>query len=149
MNDQRLGNAPGTLGPMYMSCQVTAVDDQNATVVDQFGRNKTIPSNILRSPYRPKVNERWILDRTLGYWAFAAVIDPIPTPLKFVSTSPVSPATWTIVHDLDTEDVSVTVRETTSGFLPYPTTHVIDANTVTVSLIASHPAGYYTAVVIG
>jgi hypothetical protein len=140
-----------TLGFDMMSCQIDDINGDYANVVDQFGQEKQVLVNLQRAKgVRPKVGERWIIDRSFGYWTLAACLTPADrAPEKFVAISPIAPSAWNVVHGIGTKDVQVSVRETASGLITAFTVHVEDENTVQVTLAATHPAGYYTAVVIG
>lgn len=41
-----------------------------------IGRRRRVTMNVQRTNERPDVGERWIIDRTLGSWTFAAIIYP-------------------------------------------------------------------------
>lgn len=144
-------NVGPRLGFDLLRCQIENIDGDYATVIDQMGQTKTVLVGMMRAKgVRPKVGERWLIDRQLGHWSLAAVLMPVDRALeRFVATSPASPAAWNVVHGLGSEDVGVTVRETASGLVVASAVHVLDESTIQVTLTSSHVPGYFTAVVIG
>lgn len=140
-----------------LACQIDDITtDDNGHLMASVtlalsGGQKTIRADYQKAKGPiPKVGERWLIDKSLGYWTFACTLEHYHEIEKLTFTSPISPAAWSVVHGLGTKDVSVTLRETASGIL---TTAggitVTDENTLTIALVATHPVGYYTAVVIG
>lgn len=69
---------PGTSirGLPWMEVVVESIDGHLADVVDQFGQHKTVRIDVMRAKGvgAPEVGERWMIDRALGFWTFAAVI---------------------------------------------------------------------------
>jgi hypothetical protein len=125
-----------------------------ASVVTQFGESRNILMVVQRAKgIKPKVGERWIIDKSFGYWTFAAVCVTKDKALeKFVATSPLTTVTgpWHVTHGLGTPDVAVTLRVTATGVVEAPVALTItDENSLTLTITGAHPAGHYTLVVIG
>lgn len=66
--------------------QIEDVDDAKKIAIarDTFGKRHQIRTDVRRVGwFTPRVGEIWFIDRTLGFWTFAAIIDPIPDPDYF------------------------------------------------------------------
>lgn len=62
--------------------QIVDAQGNSATVVDQLGKTMSLRVDVVRvSGKIPKQGERWIIDRSLGDWTFAAFIGE-PTDIK-------------------------------------------------------------------
>lgn len=87
-------------GYPYMEVDVLSVDGILANVRTQWGRPMRLRADIRRGngPY-PREGERWIVDRTLGSWMFAACILSRP-PIITGSTDDI-PALVGLLAQLD------------------------------------------------
>lgn len=72
-------------GPTHgFSTLTVTVEDVNrelhsAVVKDTYGKRHTIRTDVRRTGwFLPRVDEVWIIDQSLGFWSFAAVITPEP-----------------------------------------------------------------------
>lgn len=51
-------------------------------VENHIGKMRRIPLNVQRAKGGlPEVGEKWAIDKTLGYWTFAAVLSPVTPTL--------------------------------------------------------------------
>lgn len=74
---------PGNTGFPWMAVRVTSVDGDIAQVIDSHGGQRQISVKTRRGGGpRPRVGERWAIDRTLGFWTFATVLEPKPHHVK-------------------------------------------------------------------
>lgn len=70
---------PSTTGFPWMSVRVESVDRDIATVVDHLGVQRQISTKYRRGAgVVPRVGERWAIDRSLGFWTFATVLEAKP-----------------------------------------------------------------------
>lgn len=61
-----------------------------------------------------------------------------------------SATSYVVTHNLNTQDVSVTIRETASPFaLVYTDVEITSVNTITIKFAAAPTSGQYTVVVVG
>ena len=62
------------IGFAQLIVQVTEMNPPWAVVKDSYGKNRNIRADFRRGAGRlPRVDETWLLDRTLGEWTFAAL----------------------------------------------------------------------------
>lgn len=55
-----------------------------AIVRDTFGAIHEIRTDVRRTGwFTPRPTEVWFIDRSLGFWTFAAILDPVPDPEWF------------------------------------------------------------------
>ena len=111
---------PGTdllgTGFPWLAATVTAIGDDNvAEVVDRFGKRRRIPIHVRRGKGPlPRVGEHWIIDNSLGFPTFAAMIEgdlPVLSGMK----SP-NAAQQSILQYL--HDSGLAVDETTAHIAP-------------------------------
>ena len=78
-------------------------------------------------------------------------VDRTVTPQKYTTTiGDGSTTSYTVTHSLNTQDISVTCRETTSPYnIVFPDYQVATANTVTVMFGTAPASGAYRVTVIG
>lgn len=80
MSDRSMRDAnPRTVGFDAMVVRIEDVSDRIAHVVDGFGRHISVNIDIRRSSGpRPRVGERWVIDRAFGDWTLTAIVRSIP-----------------------------------------------------------------------
>jgi hypothetical protein len=110
----------GDVGLPYMIVQVDDLGGEMAWVKDQYGKKHRVRLDIRRGkgPF-PKVGETWIVDRTLGHWAFAACLVP-DLPIITGTTDDI-PALKNLIAAL--EDIGLIVNQTTNTRVRADTPH--------------------------
>lgn len=69
-----------SVGLPWEVVKVTEIgDDGLAEVTNHIGKQRRIKIGFLRAKGAlPRVGERWVIDKSMGYWTFAAVIEADP-----------------------------------------------------------------------
>lgn len=78
MSGKERPGAIGTssIGMPYMVVTVDSLDGDYAMVSDQFRNRRQIDLRVRRGKFPgPAVGESWIIDRVLGVWSFAAIVN--------------------------------------------------------------------------
>ena len=76
-------------------------------------------------------------------------IDHTVVPQKYATTLATSATSYTVTHNLGTQDVQVTVYTVSSGVVVYPDVTNATTNTVTIAFASAPAASTYRVVVIG
>lgn len=81
---------PNSIGLPYMVVTVDDVTGTVAAVLDQYGKRHDIRVDVRRGKGSiPRPGEVWLVDRTLGYWTFAASMVADPPAVTGTTTDPV------------------------------------------------------------
>lgn len=112
----------GSMGFPWKTVKVQEVTEGTALVEDQFGKTFEVSAFIRRGKgLLPRAGEEWIIDRTLGAWTFAAVVQE-SRPIVTGSTDGL-PALASLIEAL--EELGLIEDQTTSARIraTHPHTH--------------------------
>lgn len=153
----------GAMGSPWLSVQIDDITGNIASVTDQFGKQRSVRTDYQRAKgIRPRVGEKWVIDRSLGFWTFACTLEDygLDRLLKFTAvndslTPDAGHCTWFVPNYLGTAEVVVTLRLLSTGAVisPGTTPALTISNTLFVygPITSSIPiaAGTYGLVAIG
>lgn len=117
---------PGTTGFPWMAVRVTSVDGNIAQVVDSHGGQRQISVKSRRGGGpRPRVGEKWAIDRTLGFWTFATVLEPDPP--KIIGSHGNIPALINLLAWMEDAGLIQDNTDASMLFAVHPHSHVAPA----------------------
>jgi hypothetical protein len=98
-------------GLSWLKVTVDSLGGNRALVTDQYGRPHSVRLDIRRGggPF-PREGEKWVIDRSLGFWSFAALI--VADPPVVTGSNDGIPALQNLLQAL--EDMGLIVDNTST-----------------------------------